>query len=330
MFPHSPFVQERRPFLRIHVTCFTIGLLLQNSVVAQVDPPAQDPQPPLEDVGNRQLGTLLNQHLQNQDLFSAAPVLAEFRKRMAAGELPGKNLDKISYYIGLGYMQGYSTTNEKSWLKDAAKEFQHYMVHFPHGADIHYVLANKVDCHRGNQEFAQAIPLLEVMLDRGRPYLAKFPSAMRLQLLEKLVQACTVTQDWDKAVLWAKKYLLLAETPGKRTMAAASLVEAYVAKGQYGEIDRLLPYMDSNNRYRIDPRLNFQFLQTGDYLAQEKKHAKASLFYSLTMTPKDIAAAYHELLVVLSTQIRPLGAKKRKYGPNFPKDEEKLLADLQF
>ena len=103
----------------------------------------------LEDVGHAELSALLNRHLKSGQLLEAAPVLAEFRKRMLSGELPKRNLEKVSYYIGLGYLDGYSQTEGLHYLKEAAKEFQHYIDTFPRGADIHYVVINRVECHRG-------------------------------------------------------------------------------------------------------------------------------------------------------------------------------------
>lgn len=125
----------------------------------------------LEDVGNAELGSRLNQHLRSGDLYQAAPVLIEFRKRMLSGELPKRNLEKASYYIGLGFLNGYSQNQNKALLQEAAKEFQHYMDTFPRGQDIHYVVINRVECHRGLSECAEAIPLMEALLDATKPYL---------------------------------------------------------------------------------------------------------------------------------------------------------------
>ena len=70
-------------------------------------------------------------------------------------------------------------------------------------------------------------------------------------------------------------------------MAAAALTEAYVAKEQFDKIEGLLPHLNTNTKSRFDPRLNYQFLQAGDHLASIKEYQKASLFYSLTMTPRN-------------------------------------------
>jgi len=305
------------------LVCFLVG----NQLFSQ---PAQNV--PLEDVGNAELGTRLNKHLKEGDLASAAPILQEFRKRMNDGELPKKNLDKFSYLIGLGYMQQYSKKQDKEFLRQAATEFQNYIDNYPGGADIHYVFMNKVDCHRGNGEFEEAIKTLSVLLDSKKPFLRKLRSHERLTMMEKMVQACYFVKDWETGMPWFEQFLKLSRDREKRTMAAAALTEAYVDKEMYDKIDVLLPHLNTNTKSRFDPRLNFQFLQAGDALATKDppKNDKASLFYSLTMTPKEISSSYKGLMDDLKPRLNYYRNRKKKFGDNFRKDEEKLLGDLEF
>ena len=305
------------------------GLSAQPAPPAAAAPPAQ-PDVPLEDVGNAQMGTMLNGFLAAGDLYGAAPVLIEFQKRIESGELPASNMDKICFLIGMGWMQGYSKTNNKDLLKQAAEQFAIYIKKYPSGADIHYVLLNKVDCHRGNGEFKEAIDTLELLLNPRKPYLRKLRSKEKVETLEKMVQALTFEKDWDRGIPYFEQFLKVARLPEKKTMAAAALTEAYVAKSQFDKIDKMLPHLNSNNKYRFDPRLNFQFLQAGDHLASIENFEKASLFYSLTMAPKEIVASYDGLMQDLKPRLAALKKKKKKYKDNFPKNDEKLLGNLQF
>jgi len=74
---------------------------------------------------------MLNGYLKSRDLYGAAPVLEEFRKRMLSGELSKRNLEKISFYIGLGYMEGYSRKQDKTLLRDVS--FSITWILFPEG-----------------------------------------------------------------------------------------------------------------------------------------------------------------------------------------------------
>ncbi len=273
---------------------------------------------------------MLNGFLAAGDLYGAAPVLIEFQKRIEAGELPASNLDKICFLIGMGWMQGYSKTNNKDLLKEAADQFNVYIQKYPSGADIHFVLMNKVDCHRGNGEFPEAIQTLELLLDPKKPYIRKLRSQERVDMLEKMVQALTFEKDWERGVPYFEQFLKIARNPEKQTMAAAALTEAYVAQNEFEKIDGMLPHLNSNNKFRFDPRLNFQFLQAGDHLAGLKNHEKASLFYSLTMAPKEIVASFDGLMKDLKPRLEALRKKKAKYKDNFPKNDAKILGDLEF
>ena len=284
----------------------------------------------LEDVGNAELGTMLNGYLKSRDLYGAAPVLEEFRKRMLSGELSKRNLEKISFYIGLGYMEGYSRKQDKTLLRDAAREFQHYMDTFPRGADIRYVVMNKVDCHRGNHEFLEAIPLMEMLLNARKPFLRKLRSHERMSILEKLVQDYYYMKLWEKGIPWFERLLQFSDDTEQTTLAAAALVEAYVAQGHYEDIENLLPYLDTATQARFQPRLNFQFLQAGDRLVELEENAKASLFYYLTMTPKEISTSYSQLLEDLEPKLWYYRKKKEKFGKNFPKTDEKRLSEAEF
>ena len=306
---------------------FLLGNLLQGQPAA-APPPAAAPAVPLDDIGNGELSNMLNAALGAGDLATAGPILMEFRERMNEGELPKKNLDKFAYFIGLGYMQKYSMTQNKELLREAAKEFDGYILTWPNGPDIHFVMMNKVDCHRGNAEFKEAVDTLLKLLNP--PVVNRLRAQQYLDNMEKLVQALYFEKDWDRGMPWFEKFLTITRDPEQKTLAAAALTEAYVDKGQFDKIEGLLPHLNTNTKSRFDPRLNFQFLQAGDHLAGIKEHEKASLFYSLTMTPKEIVSSYEGLMEDLKPRLDYYKKRQKKFGKNFNKKEEKVLNDLQF
>ena len=189
--------------------------------------------------------------LSGGDLFGAVPLLNEFKKRVKEGEFKGAHLEKIDYFIGLGYMTGYTAKRDKNLLKKAADQFQHYIKTYPNGGDIHYVLLNKVDCHRGTGDFKGAIVTLKTLL--AQPYISRLRIKERIDSMEKLVQAYYFEQMWDEGMPWFEKFLKITHDKEKKTMAAAALTEAYVAKEKFEKIEALLPHLNTNTKSRYDP-----------------------------------------------------------------------------
>ena len=281
----------------------------------------------LDNVSSSNLVNQMKAKLSGGDLFGAVPLLNEFKKRVKDGEFKGVNLEKIDYFIGLGYMTGYSASRDKNLLKKATDQFEHYIKIYPNGGDIHYVLLNKVDCHRGTGDFKGAIVTLKALL--AQPYISRLRIKERIDSMEKLVQAYYFEQMWDEGIPWFEKFLKITHDKEKKTMAAAALTEAYVAKEKFEKIEALLPHLNTNTKSRYDPRLNYQFLQAGDHLASVKEYQKASLFYSLTMTPKEIVTSYHSLLLDVTPRLNYYKMRQRKFKKNFPKNEEAMLNTLQ-
>ena len=111
----------------------------------------------LDNVSSQNLVNQMKAKLGDGDLYGAVPLLLEFKKRAKDGEFKSSRLDKIDYFIALGYMKGFTEKRDKNLLKKAAERFEHYIKEYPSGSDIHYVLLNKVDCHRGTGDFKGAI-----------------------------------------------------------------------------------------------------------------------------------------------------------------------------
>ena len=281
----------------------------------------------MDDISNQNLAAMMQKKLGEADFYGAIPVLMEVKKRIKAGELPASKLDKIDFIIGLGYMKGYSASRDKNLLSKAAKAFDHYLKEHPSGSDIHYVLLNKVDCHRGTGDFKGAIKTLKLLLTTT--HINRLRIQERMDCLEKLVQAYYFEQMWEEGLPWFEKFLNSTNSVEKKTMAAAALTEAYVAKGKFDKIDTLLRYLNTNTKTRFDPRLNYQFLQAGDHLASIKNYQKASLFYSLTMAPKEIVESYKGLLTDIKPRLDYYKKRQKKFGKNFPSNEEKMLNKLQ-
>ena len=281
----------------------------------------------LDNVSSQNLVNKMKAMMQNGDLYGAIPYLKEFKKRAKDGEFNAGKLDKIDYFIALGFMKGYTDKKDKNLLKQAAAQFEHYIKAYPNGVDMHYVLLNKVDCHRGTGDFKAAITTLKMLL--SPPNVGRLRIPERLASIEKLVEAYYFEEMWEEGAPWFERFLHLTHDKEKKTMAAAALTEAYVAKEQFDKIEGLLPHLNTNTKSRFDPRLNYQFLQAGDHLASIEEYQKASLFYSLTMTPKEIVSSYQTLLEEVTPKLKYYENRQKRLGKDLPRREASTLNNLR-
>ena len=306
-------------FKQVVSCCLILGGLQLHSLYGQAEN--------LDNVSTQNLVNKMKAMLGNGDLYGAIPYLNEFKKRAKDGEFDVKKLDKIDYFIGVGFMKGYTQKQDKNLLKKAAEQFEHYIKTYPSGADMHFVLINKVDCHRGTGDFKGAIKTLKMLL--SPPNVGRLRITERTDAIEKLVQAYYFEEMWEEGMPWFESFLELTPDKEKKTMAAAALTEAYVAKEQFDKIEGLLPHLNTNTKSRFDPRLNYQFLQAGDHLASIKEYQKASLFYSLTMTPKEIVASYQGLLVEVTPRLKYYEGRQKRLGKDLPRYEATALNNLK-
>ena len=75
----------------------------------------------LDNVSTQNLVNKMKAMLGNGDLYGAIPYLNEFRKRAKDGEFDVKKLDKIDYFIGIGFMKGYTQKQDKNLLKKSCR-----------------------------------------------------------------------------------------------------------------------------------------------------------------------------------------------------------------
>ena len=144
------------------------------------------------------------------------------------------------------------------------------------------------------------------------------------------MQACYFEKNWGVGKRWFSTLLQFSENKEQSTLAAAALVEAFVAERKFDDIENLLPYLDTQTKARLQPRLNLEFLQAGDRLVELEDNAKASLFYYLTMTPRHISVSYEKLLEDLQPKLDYYRKKKEKYGKHFSKKDQKALSSAEF
>ena len=100
-------------FKQVVSFCLILGGLQLQSLYGQAEN--------LDNVSTQNLVNKMKAMLGNGDLYGAIPYLNEFKKRAKDGEFDVKKLDKIDYFIGIGFMKGYTQKQDKNLLKKAAE-----------------------------------------------------------------------------------------------------------------------------------------------------------------------------------------------------------------
>lgn len=113
-------------------------------------------------------------------------------------------------------------------------------------------------------------------------------------------------------------------------VGATALVEAYLAKKEFNQLDSLMPYFTNMHPERVNVQTNFQFLQAGSILSEAGQHEQASRFYSLVLTPKEILNISEEILEDYQSDIEKLTILQDRLGADFSEDHKKRLGTMQF
>ena len=98
-------------FKQVVSCCLILGGLQLHSLYGQAEN--------LDNVSTQNLVNKMKAMLGNGDLYGAIPYLNEFKKRAKDGEFDVKKLDKIDYFIGIGFMKGYSEARQKPTKKSS-------------------------------------------------------------------------------------------------------------------------------------------------------------------------------------------------------------------
>ena len=220
-------------------------------------------------------------------------------------------------------MKGYTQKQDKNLLKKAAEQFEHYIKTYPSGVDMHFVLINKVDCHRGTGDFKGAIKTLKMLL--SPPNVGRLRITERTDAIEKLVQAYYFEELWEEGMPWFESFLELTPDKEKKTMAAAALTEEAICSEQFDKIEGLLPHLNTNTKSRFDPRLNYQFLQARRPSCIHQGISEGFTFLLLTMTPKEIVASYQGLLVEVTPRLKYYEGRQKRLGKDLPRYEVTAL-----
>ena len=274
--------------------------------------------------------TRLQHFLNEGDIDRALPILEDLRNKILIEKESDHQDEDIVYSMGSGFIQAYSATRDKGYLQKAKEGFDHYIQMYPRGKHAHHALINKVTSHRGLGQFAEAIKALDILLHPNKPYFHLLSDRQKEEALWHIVQAMSFEKEWERGIPWFTKLLLTTKNPGRKMVGATALVEAYMAKKEFNQLDSLMPYFTNMHPERLNMRMNFQFLQAGSILSEAGQHEQASRFYSLVLTPKEILNISEDILEDFQSDIEKLTMIQDRLGADFSEDHKKRLDTLQF
>ena len=280
----------------------------------------------LQRLPDPELQKLLNQQIAGGEFGSALPTLLEARVRLQ-GEDDGE-FAKVTYLLGLAYLQAYRDKQDPAMLTKAAQEFNAYVEDFPAGPLAHYAVSNFAECLGMAGDYAGSVRHMQTLLDPAKPYASKLAQEESNQVAWYIAKASFLKEDWAVCIPVAETLLALPEDP-RRTQAAAMLAEAYFAMGLYSKAATLAPHFGALDPYRMNPRLNFLFMKSGDTMVETGDRERAATFYSLAMTPAELSDANSTLRENLKPKLSYYRQKKRKYRDNFPVLDGKALERIE-
>ena len=224
----------------------------------------------------------------SRDFVEALPYLLEMERRVS--ELPlatqGEALENIYLYLSIANLQKYALEQEESWLEETILYADKYIEKFPDGMRIGMVLVNKGDALRAMGDFAAAAEVLVRAMTP--PEIGTIKLSMEPDILEKIVQAYYITQNWESGISWFLKLMEFRDFPDKTSLAATALVEAYIATDRVGEMMQFVPMLarDSDARYNV--RLNAKLIEGADKLNDEGNYAQAAFLYNLVLSKNEM------------------------------------------
>ena len=274
--------------------------------------------------------TRLQHFLNEGDIDRALPILEELRNQILVEKESDHQDEDIVYSMGSGFTQVYSATGDKGYLQKAKEGFAYYIQKYPQGKQSHHALITMIDCNRGLGEFAEAIKALQILLHPNKPYFHLLSDHQKEEALWHIVQAMSFEKDWERGIPWFTKLLQTTKNPGREMVGATALVEAYLAKKEFNQLDSLMPYFTNMHPERLNVRMNFQILQAGSILSEAGQNERASRFYSLVLTPTEILNISEDILEDFQSDIEKLTMIQDGLGADFSEDHKKRLDTLQF
>lgn len=275
--------------------------------------PAQSRQP--GQMGVSQLRERALAHVERGTFAEGIPVFEEIVRRFQHASGEDRQLLESAYlFIGLGYMQRYSASNQTSLLEQSLQAFNRYATEFPMGERRHLMHLFRADCLRGLGQWEEAADDLEKAL--SPPLLSNLSRSQRIDALEKLTQALYIREAWERGMPWFRQLLALAANPDQRTMAAAALTEATLQSGQYDQLPQLLPYLTGDSPARYDVRFNLQLLRGGDRLTEVERYLEAALLYYMTLTKQELLDYWESRLVRLQNEVARVQANPLHSDPD--------------
>ncbi len=225
--------------------------------------------------------------IEGRDYVAVRPYLMEMVKRFESeGEEMRKSLNGVYFYLGVGYLIEYGDEDDTKFLEEAITWFQRLNKEFPNGSFAVTANLAMADAYRGLQKFNEAGEVYAKLLTP--PLELRLNSEQRQEALRKIVGCYYIAKNWSAGLRWFKLYLEEARTPDDEAKAAAALMEAYIAQGQFDETMRLLPHLVGESPARYSLQLNVALLEAGDKLSKLQRFNEAMLMYRMVLTVQEI------------------------------------------
>ncbi|WOO41604.1 tetratricopeptide repeat protein [Rubellicoccus peritrichatus] len=236
-----------------------------------------------------QLQTKAVELVDSQQYLQARPYLTELVSRFEAEDPETKKrLEAVYFYLGVGYLVEYGSSQSNNLLQEAIKWFDRLDKEFPNGSFTVIASLATADAYRGLQQWTKAAEIYKKLL---RPPLeVRLNSQQRVEALKKLSQAYYIAKDWKNGEPWFKKFFDASRDPDDKAAAAAALMEAYINQGKFQSAIDLFPFLVGESPARYKLQFNVALIDAGDKLAKEKDYNEAMLMYRMVLTVEEILA----------------------------------------
>jgi hypothetical protein len=285
------------------------------------------------DMPLRQVITEAQTMIGQGDFAGASPLLDELELRFEDEEDPEveKILQQFGFVRGVGYLQSFAQTGNQDFLGKAASAFGFFAEKFPDDTKAVMALQKRTDCLRALHDWKEAARVIELLLDKSKPYRKQIVKRSELMnLFFGRSQCYHIEQDWVKGEPTFKellKFADLAKDEDRAAYAVSCLTEMFVQTKRIDEVFPLLPRLSGDTPARYDLRLNVNLMQGAAQLKEKERHVEASLLYALTMTTEEIVAFYSERQKQLKAELSQYEQIIALQGATMPKRRLEILKE---
>ncbi|MFP4351480.1 MAG: tetratricopeptide repeat protein [Puniceicoccaceae bacterium] len=248
------------------------------------------------------------EYAERNDFLGARPFLLEIAARLSDGSKEEReSLGPIYFFLGLGYLQEYSSEMDAELLREAISAFTRGLEAGVTEEREIRILEFRGDAYRGLGEFENAAADYETILEPPLSRRLDRPAKER-EVLEKLSLSLHALRDWDRAVPWLRRFVDQAVGDEQKALAAGLLLEAYIEQDNTSAILELLPLITVDNPSRYSVSLNIALMKAGDKLADRSRYAEAALLYNATLNRDQIIRYFEERVAALEARVERLRA----------------------